>query len=127
MTQDAFGDWKDLGTLTLTSVNEWYKFPITSYPIYTRSYRLTFQCSNFTKVRSFGWLRPVYFVSGAPSLYARAIRVYPKPEPLLLEFPIPQDLLSRNIDYQDFEIKRVLGRYRSSDLIWSVTLESLET
>lgn len=125
-TQDSFGVWGSLGTIEPSHEN-WQQFPNAALET-NPTIRLSYSCSDWNKVNSFGWLRVVYKVGGQRVAEASR-RIYPRNEPLLVEFPVNSDFLARGISARFFEVKKQLiwERYVgfTPDINWSVQIEEL--
>lgn len=123
---DSVGNWRYLGYI-LTIKRQWVKIP-TAATGGTATFRAVFLCSNWARLSSYLLLRPQYQVSGAPQL-GQAIRIWPAPQPLIFEMPIPQELRDRGIIEREIEILKV-GRLRrgagiSPDANLEIRLEEL--
>jgi hypothetical protein len=123
---DDIGVWNDLGTIT-PSCTDWIKFPNTATGA-NATLRATYFCSDFSKVKSWCWLRARYR-TGDSDQVSQSIRLYPKADKQLIEFPIPQDLQDRSVYFRDFEVRKFLKLRRSvgitPDIIWQIKLEEL--
>jgi hypothetical protein len=123
--QDGFGVWGSLGTLT-PEHDRWKEFPgaaLENNP----TIRITYSCSDWNLVNSFAWLRVVYKVGGQ-RVSEPARRVYPRNEPLLIQFPVNPDFLERGVSSRFFEVKKqiIFGRFSSVlDIDWSMEIEEL--
>ena len=125
LSQDDVAVWKNLGTITPEFLT-WKKFQETSTGG-NSVFRVKFTCSDFSKVRSFIWLRP-RFQTAQTNQVERATRVYPKPDDMILEFPVPKDLFDRNLYFRDFEIikgRSYSGRGIITEPIYQVQLEEI--
>lgn len=123
--QDALGVWQNLGTVTPT-FDEWTKFPIQCYDS-NSSIRLVFNIPNPNQLRSFGWFRAIYEVAGL-TVVQPAVRIYPKPDILILQVPVNEDFKARNNPFRSFQVMKKLYRTRlglNTDTNWTVTLEEL--
>lgn len=107
----------ELGTLIPTA--DWQRFQ--GAPPGLRLLRLSFQAQaasqNFQAVRSKYWFRRVWAL--APKEVGPAMRLYPKPEILILELAVPQALQEKEEVW--YEVKRVTPKY--AELPYSLTLE----
>ncbi len=123
---DDIGVWNNLGTITPTSSN-WIKFPNTATGA-NATLRVTYFCDDFSKVKSWCYLRARYQTADSNQV-SQSIRLYPKTDKQLIQFPIPQDLQDRSVYFRDFEIKKFLKVRRSvgttKDIIWQIQLEEL--
>lgn len=124
---DDIGVWNDLGTLQPTTLNEWVKFPSTAVGG-NATLRVTFFCTDFSKVRSSCWFRPNYKTANTDQV-GRAIRLYPKPERILLDIPVPEELQERSVFFRDFQLLKTLRLRKrpgiTPDIPWSIKLEEL--
>lgn len=116
---DALGTWEKVGQ-TISPYDQWQRFG-EIHVVSSGQYRLMFTSERIDQVRSFAWLRTVY--SG--SLVSPARRIYPKPEPMRLAFPIPGEYLSVGIKTQQFEMLKKFRRYQSRDQVWGLAIEQL--
>lgn len=124
-TQDHFGQWLQVGT----AQPDHYKWlPIGDYhEVTSGTYRLTFECSDYLKLNSFAWLRTMHRKENEV-IVSPSIRVYPKPQHLRIEFPMPDTLKLIGVSTQALEIMKVfkrrhgLARY---DKVWTVKAEQL--
>lgn len=123
VTADSLGEWTQLGLLKPVQFDVWHDFA-PEHLVTTGSYRLNFECSDFSKVRSFCWVRSVYIKDGV-ELFSRSTRVYPKPEPLTLELPIPLNFRSAGVERQKLQLKKLFKRYASTDVLWTIKTEEL--
>lgn len=119
---DPFGRWSLLGSCN-PDYYKWVNFGI-KHQVNSGTYKLIFQCSDFNFLNSFAWMRSVYEISGE-IIVSPSIRVYPKPQHLKLEFPLPKNLVAVGVDSQYFELKKVFKRYKNIDKLWSVELQEL--
>lgn len=123
---DDIGVWNDLGTLDPV-IYEWTKFPVTAVGG-NATIRASFFCSEWNKINNWCLLRAKYTTAQTAQV-SPAIRVYPSQIPRILEFPIPQDLMDRNIFFRDFEVIRktryirYIGRLPGAN--WQIKLEEL--
>lgn len=104
--QDDLGLWNNLGTIQAT-IDRWQK-PQRQATWERDIFRITFQ-GNLDDVVSFVWIRQE-FLEGAVT---PAKRYYPKPEPQLIELPIPADLRANRIGVRSLEFKQA-ERYTRS-------------
>lgn len=118
---DAIGTWEKVGE-TISPYDQWQRFG-EIHPVISGQYRVKFSSANINLVRSFAWIRTVYL----GSLVSPARRIYPKPEPMRLAFPIPNEYLSVGIKTQQFEILKKFRRYQSRDSVWGLSIEQLIT
>ncbi len=88
------------------------------------NYRLKFTSNNFKAIKSFAWIRTIYNPNN-DLIVSPARRVYPKPEPMNLEFPLPINLVNANLSNQQFQIKKILRWRYSTDWLWAISLEQL--
>lgn len=123
---DDIGVWNFLGIIT-PNYDVWTKFPTTATGA-NATLRATYICGDFSKIRSWCWLRPRYQTANTDQV-GQAIRLYPSPNKQIIEVPIPQDFQDRSIYYRDFEVRKN-SRYiryigRNPDIIWQIQLEEL--
>lgn len=90
--------WVDLGTISPNF--SWQQFPLATE---SKLIRVGFQTSgDFKFIESHIWLRRIW-----PGLFPRtveqSVRIYPKPEMVLLPMPIPPDLALAGIVETEFE------------------------
>lgn len=116
---DSIGTWEKIGQ-TISPYDQWQRFG-EIHTVSSGQYKLIFTSNKIDQVRSFAWLRTVY--NG--SLVSPARRIYPKPEPMRLSFPIPDEYLSIGVSSQQFEILKKFRRYQSRDQIWGLEIEQL--
>lgn len=126
-TYDDIGAWLNLGTIA-PEYNVWEKFPVQAN-FFNSVFRLTYDCSDYAKIRSFGYLRSVY--SSDVEIHDRANRFYPKPGLEIIYFKYPDDFKVRSSYFpRRFEVMRIFkGRLNlgySADISWTVKLEELE-
>ncbi len=126
---DDFGVWNQLGTVE-PNPYEWKKFPFTATDV-NPSLRISYIfIPENRKTDDYGWLRCRY-KAGNSELTSLAIKIFPSKDTKILEFPIPVDLLKRNIFFRDFEIKSVAksvpytAQISSYAETWQVKLEEL--
>lgn len=122
---DSFGVWGNLGTITPIP-NQWLRFPFDALEN-NETIRASFECLDFSKIRSYGLLR-INFKSGGIELPLPPIKIYPKPGSIRYSFPVPNDLILRGVTYRSFEV--MLKLYKSywgtaSSINWSIQLEEL--
>ena len=126
---DSFGVWANLGEVA-PEYNVWEKFPV-STSFGNTTFRLSYSCADFTQIRSFAYLRVIYFNIDT-QLATRSRKIYPKPNSEEISFPYNPEYRDRSTIYYSrvFEIKR-LFRYRArigyaqQDVLWSVKIEEL--
>jgi hypothetical protein len=121
---DDFGIWDDLGTV-IPEPETWLDFP---HSTVSRSgtTRLIFG-GDLTRPNSYAWIRCVYVI-GISQLFGRWIRVYPKIQRDIIEYPHPQDFAGNpGIIYRSFQVqKRAWGRWRvgiSQTSLWTLNLQ----
>lgn len=123
---DDIGVWNELGTV-YPRLFEWEKFPVTAVGG-NSLLRVRFESDNFSAIRSYGWLRARVNTGGTNQI-TRAIRLYPKQEIMIVEFPIPQDLQDRSVFFREFELQQVVRLPRRAitirDEFWLAKLEEL--
>lgn len=119
ITKDAIGTWEKVGQ-AISPYDQWHRFG-EIHPVSSGQYRLNFSSERLDLVRSFAWIRTIY--SG--TLVSPARKIYPKPEPMRLYFPIPDEYLSIGVNTQQFEILKKFRRYQSRDYIWGLSVEQL--
>lgn len=125
LSQDDVAVWKNLGTLTPEFLT-WKKFQETSTGG-NSIFRVKFICTDFSKIRSFCWLR-ARFQTAQTNQVEQAIRIYPKPENMIFEIPVPKDLFDRNIYFRDFEIikgRKYRGKGTITEPAYQVQLEEI--
>lgn len=122
---DDFGVWNQLGII-VPQWNEWVKFPVISNGA-NSVFRATAIWPNFDEVRGWVWVRSNYGTSSG-EIVSQAIRYYPKPEPQILDLPIPKDLFDRSIYLRHIEVKKLLRLRklgRTPEVNWQMKLEEL--
>ena len=123
---DGFGIWNDLGSV-IPQYKQWLKFSNTAIGG-NSVLQLNYTSPNWQQLNSYLLIRPVYNTAG-DTLIGDAKRVYPELDGNIVEFPIPEDLRARFIDFRDFQIKKV-ARWRrrlgiTPDASYTVKLEEL--
>lgn len=125
-TQDNFGVWSNLGTVTPLH-HQWIEFPGQAQDL-NETIRLTFECSDFSRINSFGWLRVIYKVNGQ-LVVEPSTRIYPKEEKIIIPMPVNPEFFQRGNSFRSFQImkKHRWQRYigYTPDINWKVTLEEL--
>ncbi len=119
---DFLGDWIQIGSCT-PEFDEWV-YVGSEHKVTSGNYRLKFTSNNFKAIKSFAWIRAIYNPNN-DLIVSPARRVYPKPEPMHLEFPLPINLVNANLSNQQFQIKKILKWRYSTDWLWRISLEQL--
>lgn len=108
--------WKSLGTLT-PQFDDWILFPL---PTYADTFRISYS-GDFQRINSSGYLRQFYAVGQV----SQAVRLFPKPESVIFEMPIPQELRNYGQQQRYLSIKKVMNRWQSLDVWWQCQVEEL--
>lgn len=108
--------WRSLGTLKPGL--DWRTF---NAPTFADTFRLSY--TGLTRDLSSSALIRQHFATNEVS---STIRIYPKPEKLIIEIPIPQDLKNGGTGVRYLAVKRLIRKrygfiYPDSD--WSLTVE----
>lgn len=123
VTTDEIGEWYQLGFIKPEKYNEWYDLT-PEHEVHSGSYRLSFDCKKFDAIHSYIWVRSIY-LKDSKELYSQSRKVYPHPVPLIIQMPIPTDLMSVGVNRQKLQFKKLLKYRYSTDYMWSVTTEEL--
>jgi len=115
--------WLDLGTKSLV-LNEWIYFDPS---VNGETFRFTpGNLQDYRFFKSYALVR-LSWVDGEDILYTRAQRIYPRPESLVLDFPIPQDIKdSIGGLVREVEVKKIIYRNwigRSNEPSWTLKIE----
>jgi hypothetical protein len=112
--------WEILGILSLG--DDWLTFPRFSNATVFR-----FTCLGWSgippSVRGFAWVRLHYLGLPGGSGVTRSIRVYPKPEPEIIEIPRPPDFESGGYYSRWPAAKKGKPRYYAQQQDWSLQVE----
>jgi hypothetical protein len=120
--QDEYGTWLVIGESQL----DYYKWVKVGdfHDVTSGTYRLTFQCSDFSLLNSFAWIRAVHAIGGN-EIVSSASRIYPKKESLRIELPIPHNFQALQIKQQRIEVMKVWRRWKNTDKLWTLKIEEL--
>ena len=125
-TQDSFGVWGTLGII-VPEHDRWKEFPAAALET-NPTVRINYACPDWNRVNSFAWVRVVYKVGGN-KVSEPSRRVYPRNEPLLIQFPPNPDFLQRGVSARYFEVKKQLNWDRFigfiPDVDWSMEIQEL--
>lgn len=91
---DDLGVWVQLGTIN-NSFN-WVSFPVSS-STGNSTYRVSFICDNFPKIKTICYLRAVYQTLGSKIVDQKWIKLYPKPEKEIVEIPLSPLFQKQNL------------------------------
>lgn len=92
MDTDIFGDWNDLGMISL-QMNIWVDIPNVTQSNKSL-FRAKFFAANFDKAVGFWvWVRPTWPLN----CKELSNKVWIRNEPVFLEFPMPEDLKNKGI------------------------------
>ncbi|MBG1267747.1 hypothetical protein [Nostoc sp. WHI] len=124
---DDIGVWNDLGTVQAEK-KVWLKFPQTATGA-NATIRVSFQCSDWSKLSSYILIRPRYTTANSDATGASA-RIYPATTPVICEMHIPADFQERSVYFRNFEVYKVSRRRPrfvgiTPDAILQVRLEEL--
>lgn len=115
--------WISLGTETLR-LNEWVFF---TPSVNGETFRFTAgNLLDFPTFKTYALVR-LSWVDGSTTCYTESKRIYPRPEPLVIDFPIPQDIkeaIGGLVRY--VEVKKCIyyrWRGRSQEPAWTLTVE----
>lgn len=123
---DSFGVWENLGVVRPTF--DWQFLPLfTNSP--TTALRIIYFSevpeAGFNAQHPWGYLRGVYF-SGSSYWFDRNwLRLYPKDEPEILQYPYPPDLMNDPLPQRQYQVKLSDSRYArrlAIDRRWSCQL-----
>jgi len=119
-------NWKALGTIQPTT-KDWKRFPTLSTGG-NDLIRVKFIYPVNAYVNGWIWLRCRYELTSGV-LVSQSRKIYPKPDLVGIDFPIPTDLRERKLTDRVFEAKRGERRPRNGisplPYQWSVLLEEL--
>jgi hypothetical protein len=120
--QDEYGTWLIVGEAQL-DYYKWVKVG-DSHDVTSGTYRLTFQCSDFSLLNSFAWIRAVHAIDDN-EIVSPASRIYPKRESLRIELPIPHNFQALQIKQQRIEVMKVWRKWKNTDKLWTLKIEEL--
>lgn len=127
-TIDEFGHWllvADHYTVSADRFHLWNKLG-DYHLVSSGTYRFSFSSPDFAQVGSLAWIRAVHTMPNSSNeIVGPARRIYPKPEKIRYEFPIPENLNAIGINKQRLEFKPIFHRYRTSTKIWTIQCEQL--
>ncbi|NES18341.1 MAG: hypothetical protein F6K41_05275 [Symploca sp. SIO3E6] len=122
MAVDAYGEWVNFGEFQ----PPYYEWGTAPHLITEKISALKVEFSivgngAFSSVRSFGWIRTVYYKDESAPLRDLARRIYPKQEVVVFPF-------SPSVDYDllGIEILKRFRRYPGSDWLWNVSIYGLK-
>ncbi len=99
---DGYGTWNELGVV-LPTHGSWVPFPVRTTEL-NATFRLTF-LGDLVGANSFLWFRAEYAIANTP-LVQQAIRVYPKAELQLIDYPMLPELRHRNITSRIISVQK---------------------
>lgn len=120
--QDEYGTWLIVGE----AQPDYYKWIKVGgfHDVTSGTYRIHFQCSDFSLLNSFAWIRAVHSID-ENEIVSPAFRIYPKKEQLRIELPIPHNFQALQIKQQRIEVMKVWKRWKNTDKLWTLKLEEL--
>lgn len=108
--------WNSLGTVTITT--DWQ---ILEQSTLASTFRITY-LGNIDQIWSYGRIRQYYSTNEV----SPSIRIYPKSQSLILEIPIPQELINSGVAVRYLGVcKFPVYRNTIPDSDWQVLVEEL--
>ena len=124
------GEWYNLGVVTPQPF-KWVKFPWSTLD-FNASFRINFPNYNPKGNNGYAWLRLIYLTNAnnRKPLVEQAIKIYPKLESTIINFPYPEEFTFKNIKvYRKFEVQKIVKLPKTigttTHNVWTINIEEL--